>query len=87
MAQTQNDIKVRMLDKSIRNGVSTGNNAAWMCVCKYKKPLVGRTGGSKPNSRNIIKCPNPKCKKIYYVYPEDGIPQKRVEYVQECNFP
>ncbi len=74
--QKQKDIEVRMLDRSVRDGVATGNNAAWLCVCGREKPLIGRSFQNQG-----VQCPN--CNKIYQISPENGKDQGRVDYVQE----
>ncbi len=85
MAQEQKDIEVRMLDRSVRYGVATGNNAAWLCVCGREKPLIGRSyqpiSKDPPSPKQVVQCPN--CNKIYQISPENGNYQGRVDYVQE----
>ncbi len=85
MPQKQKDIEVRMLDGSVRYGVATGNNAAWLCVCGVKKPLIGRSfqpiSEDPPSPNQVVQCFH--CCKIYQISPEDGKEQGRVDYVQE----
>ena len=81
--QKQLTVELKMRDRSVRNATATatGNNAAWLCVCGYKKPLIGRTFEATPKVTQFVECE--KCHKHYHLYPENGESQKRVEFVQE----
>ena len=50
-----------------------GNNAAWLCVCGYRLPLIWNGGGLKHKKRYTI-CP--ECKKHYEGLPYKGIPEE-----------
>ena len=58
MSQKQKEIEVKLKDGSIRKGIATGNNAAWICVCGLPDPLLGRSGFSKGVSEGFrVDCP------------------------------
>lgn len=68
MPQMQNKTSVVALDGHQWEGVATGNNAAWHCVCGYKTPLLGRTGAlSGATEKTRIECPT--CRRNYFVMP------------------
>ena len=77
--QKQLSVKIKMLNAPVRYGVRTGNNAAWLCVCKYGKPLLGHTLTQNPVKPVLCK----NCGKRYKVVPEEGKRGKRVKYVKE----
>ena len=81
LGQEQRTVELKMLDRSVRTATATGNNAAWLCVCGYKKPLIGRTFEATPKVTQFVECE--KCHKHYHLYPENGELQRRVEFVQE----
>lgn len=85
MPQEQKIVEVRMLDGRKWVGIATGNNAAWLCICGYQFPLLGRTGKDTPTIANVVNCP--ECNRFYHPYPENGTKHDRVEYVQECEQP
>ena len=81
VGQEQRTVQLKMRDNSIRSAIATGNNAAWLCVCGYEKPLIGRTFQAKPKITQFVECEN--CHKRYHLYPENGESQKKVEFVRE----
>ena len=69
MSQKQKVIDVRLKDGSIRKGISTGNNAAWICVCGRADPLLGRSGLLNGLSEGFrVDCP--ECDRKYFVMPD-----------------
>ncbi len=69
MSQKQKVIEVKLKDGSIRKGIATGNNAAWICVCGLTDPLLGRSGLSKGVSEGFrVDCP--RCSRKYFVVPD-----------------
>lgn len=61
--------------------IRTGNNAAWLCACKYKYPLVGRSGFlSGPSLSFVVQCEG--CGKCYFVVPEGHDLGKVVKVVE-----
>lgn len=75
-SQKQTDVKVEMLDGETLVGTKTGNNAAWLCSCKYEKPLIGST-----LYKNPVECPG--CLKKYKLHPEENQSGKSVNYVEQ----
>ena len=69
MAQAQKVVPVDMLEGAPSHAIATGNNAAWICVCrKHPDPLIGRTGSlNGPTPAMIVECP--KCNRKYFVEP------------------
>jgi hypothetical protein len=66
--QQQNEIDVILLDGVGTKGTKTGNNASWLCVCGFKRPLLGRSGGIKgPALNTVVECPH--CHRVYFVVP------------------
>jgi hypothetical protein len=70
MSQMQNTVMLVLLNGQRRDAVATGNNAAWICECPRKVPLIGRTGSKNaPSAASIVECPD--CQRRYVVVPED----------------
>lgn len=81
MPQQQKPIPLIMLNAQNRQAVSTGNNAAWLCICGRSLPLVGRSGSLKGVSEGTrIDCPD--CRHRYFVVPE-GKDQGAAKEVRE----
>ena len=54
------------LDGTTADAIRTGNNAAWLCPCGRKLPLVGYSDAEKSNFRSShVACP--KCGRTYKV--------------------
>lgn len=70
VSQQQHTVRLVLNDGSQREAAATGNNAAWLCVCGRKLPLVGRTG-HKGHSANAFRVICPDCSRQYHVVPED----------------
>lgn len=69
MSQKQKVIQVKLKDGSIRKGIATGNNAAWLCICGRTDPLLGRSGLLNGVSEGFrVDCPN--CMRRYFVVPD-----------------
>jgi hypothetical protein len=88
MPQIQREILIHFLDGNELTGAATGNNAAWICHCSRKVPLLGFSAGSKiKTTKPLVECP--ECKASYVVvakYPQ-GRPTKIVELEkQETEF-
>ena len=61
--------------------IRTGNNAAWLCACKYNYPLVGRSGFlSGPSLSFVVQCEG--CGKCYFVVPEGHDQGKAVKVIE-----
>ena len=81
MPQKQRIVDVELKSGKILKAIATGNNAAWICVCKRKSPLLGRTGLVDHFADGFrVDCPDCKCS--YYVIP-DGKDQGAVLKVIE----
>jgi len=66
MPQVQTEIFITYLDGHQAVAGSTGNNAAWLCVCHRPIPLVGYSDSEEPVSpASIVECP--KCARRYRV--------------------
>lgn len=50
--QTQDPIPVELDKKQVGVAVKNGNNAAWLCVCGYRLPLIW----SQLNPGQPVKC-------------------------------
>lgn len=69
MSQNLFIVPLHFLDGTTKEAVATGNNAAWLCNCERKLPLLGRTGLiSRDASGYNVDCP---CCRSYYVVPKD----------------
>jgi hypothetical protein len=70
MPQKQNIVEIELNGGRKSRGIATGNNAAWLCVCGRSEPLLGRSGSlSGVSDGTRVECPNPKCKRKYFVVP------------------
>jgi hypothetical protein len=69
MTQRQITVSLVLLNGQHRDAASTGNNAAWLCECSRRLPLIGRTGKLNPSPGHIVECPD--CQRKYRVVPED----------------
>jgi hypothetical protein len=70
MPQAQKIVVVELIDGSTSRAIATGNNAAWICVCGRRDPLIGRTGALKGVSPGTsVDCP--KCSRKYFVVPKE----------------
>jgi hypothetical protein len=69
ISQQQKIVKLILLDGAEKEAVATGNNAAWLCVCGRKLPLLGRTG-RKALASDGFKVICSDCSRQYHVIPE-----------------
>ena len=70
VSQQQHTVRLVLSDGSEREATATGNNAAWLCACGRKLPLIGRTGRkAHPTDAFRVICPD--CSRQYHVVPED----------------
>ena len=67
MPQAQEPIPLLFEDGTEGRAVATGNNAAWMCRCGRKLPLLGRSGTSEG-----VRVDCPDCPRSYFVVPKAG---------------
>jgi hypothetical protein len=66
MPQKQNPIDIRFLDDNVGRAIRTGNNAAWMCPCGRRQPLLGySSSGNPPGEAAVVACPD--CGRRYQV--------------------
>ena len=66
MPQLQREISITFLDGHQAVAASTGNNAAWLCICHRPVPLLGFSDDAKQTSlAAIVECP--KCGRKYRV--------------------
>lgn len=83
MSQEQRIVHLIPRSGPERQGVATGNNAAWRCECVRMLPLVGRSGGKFGVSEGFrVDCPD--CSRRYSVVPDDK-DHGRVLEVREIN--
>ena len=69
MSQKQLVIPLSGLDGKERTAVATGNNAAWLCLCRRSLPLIGKSGDPKgPSEGTKIQCPD--CNRTFFVVPK-----------------
>ncbi len=81
MPQKQKIVEIELKTGKISKAIATGNNAAWMCVCGRKTPLLGRSGLVGRLAEGFcVDCPN--CGRSYYVIP-DGKDQGAVLKIVE----
>ena len=81
MAQEQRIVPLVFFKREPGQAVSTGNNAAWICVCRRVLPLIGRTGLVKGVAEATrVVCPD--CGRGYFVVP-DGYDQAAAREVRE----
>ncbi len=81
MSQKQRIVEVELKSGKISKAIATGNNAAWLCMCGRKEPLLGRAGQVDRLAGGFrVDCPDCKCG--YYVIP-DGKDQGAVLKVIE----
>lgn len=68
MPQAQKVIDIELSTGAKSRGIATGNNAAWLCICGRKEPLVGRSGAMGGVSEAMrVDCPD--CSRRYFVVP------------------
>ena len=68
--QAQEEIPLRFADGSEGVAVRTGNNAAWLCVCSRKWPLIGYSDAVRSErAYSIVRCP--ECARKYRVVASD----------------
>ncbi len=68
MSQIQHEIPINFIDGEKGLAIRTGNNAAWICVCNRREPLLGFSDVlNGPESSKII-CPN--CGRTFRVVAE-----------------
>ena len=66
MGQEQHTIPLRLRDGQVREAVRTGNNAAWLCGCDRRLPLVGKSDDARsPLPSWQVTCPS--CGRSYRV--------------------
>jgi hypothetical protein len=81
MPQPQNIVPLVLMRREPGQAVATGNNAAWICVCRRAMPLIGCTGAVKGVSlETVVVCP--ECGRRYIVVP-DGKDRGAVLEVRE----
>jgi hypothetical protein len=70
MAQEQRIVPLVLFRREPERAVATGNNAAWICICRRPMPLIGRSGPAKGvTEKSTVYCPD--CGRRYFVVPED----------------
>jgi hypothetical protein len=68
MSQIQKIIPLVCLDAKERRAAATGNNAAWICPCGRRLPLLGKSGDAKGPSEGFkVHCPD--CGRVFFVVP------------------
>ena len=81
MPQEQKIIPLVVFRRAPAQAVATGNNAAWICVCRRALPLIGRTGAVKgADAKTRVDCP--ECGRRYFVVP-DGYDRAAAHEVRE----
>jgi len=81
MPQEQRIVPLVLFKREPGQAVSTGSNAAWICVCRRVLPLIGRTGSLKGVAQATrVVCPD--CGRGYFVVP-DGDDQAAALEVRE----
>ena len=66
MPQAQHEISITYLDGHTAIAASTGNNAAWLCICHRPVPLLGYSDDAERISvAAVVECP--KCRRKYRV--------------------
>ncbi len=69
MPQKQKIVEVVFKSGKKSKAIATGNNAAWICECRRKDPLLGRSGLVDRLADGFrVDCPDCNCS--YYVIPE-----------------
>jgi hypothetical protein len=69
MPQEQKIVPLVLFRREPGQAVATGNNAAWICVCRRALPLVGRSGSMKGvDLKTRVVCPD--CGRRYFVVPD-----------------
>jgi hypothetical protein len=69
MPQKQRIVDVELISGKKLKGIATGNNAAWLCACGRKIPLMGRTGLEDRLADGFrVACPDCACN--YSVIPD-----------------
>jgi hypothetical protein len=73
-------IAVELRNGRVLRGSAEGNNASWLCICRFKTPLLGTTRVGAGDTR----CPN--CGRIYRVfpYPHSGKPVSGVKEIESA---
>ena len=81
MPQQQRIVEIELNNGEKSKAIATGSNAAWICKCRRKVPLLGRTGlVDRLADEFRVDCPD--CKSSYYVIP-DGNDQGAVLKIVE----
>ena len=81
MAQEQRIVPLVLFKREPGQAVSTGNNAAWICVCRRVLPLIGGAGSVKGVAEGTkVVCPD--CGRGYFVVP-DGYDRAKALEVRE----
>ena len=81
MPQQQRIIEVKYSDGTKGKAIATGNNAAWVCKCGRKEPLLGKSGHVHgPGKNTKVVCPN--CEKEFFVEPDGGDDKKAVSVIE-----
>lgn len=81
MSQKQKIVEVVLKSGKTSKAIATGNNAAWICLCGRKDPLLGRSGlVDRLVDGFRVDCPDCSCR--YHVIP-DGKDQGAVLNVSE----
>jgi hypothetical protein len=66
MSQEQSPIPLRLLDGRVQTAVRTGNNAAWLCPCQRREPLLGYSDErNSPRDYSEVICPS--CRRAFRV--------------------
>ena len=71
--QEQRTIPLVVQTGEPRLASATGNNAAWLCPCGRKLPLVGTTF---PKNRPPREVECPECRNLYKLVPEKNSTEK-----------
>ena len=68
MPQKQHVIPLVPFKREPGQAIATGNNAAWICICRRALPLLGCSGDPKgPTEKTRVDCPD--CGRAYFVVP------------------
>lgn len=85
MPQYLRNIPLQLRDGPAQEAVAVGNNAAWLCPCGRRLPLLGRTHGSPGEAPANFRVACPDCKREYIIDPADDAPQGRAVQVREIS--
>jgi hypothetical protein len=77
MPQPQQSIALVFVNNPPATGIASGNNAAWICTCDRKNPLVGHSCDPLKPENDRVDCPN--CGKKFFVIGESARFSKAIE--------